>query len=159
ESASGLTTHPATTDSTTKTENSPIFGPLIYHDAPVTWKLLVDVPKDAKPADYPISGVLGYQTCHGVGPNRTCELPRAVNFAGTPKVGDQSSKDSAPLTFSPGESYRKAAEAAAIFADNLDRQAKNPPAAPAKTEPSAIRPEAKQPVLRATDQYELSRIV
>src|SRR5262249_52147828 len=99
ESASGLITHPATTEATPKTENSPFYGPLMYHDAPVTWKLLLDVPKNAKAGDYPISGVLGYQTCQGIGPNSSCELPRAANFAVTLKVGDQSSQDSAPLTF------------------------------------------------------------
>jgi thiol:disulfide interchange protein len=159
ESASGLVTHAATTDAPTKTENSPVFGALIYHDAPVTWKLLIDVPKNATPGEYPISGMLGYQACEFNGPgNSTCELPRAVNFAGTLKVGDQASQNSAALTFSPGESYRKAAQAAAAFADRLDQEAKNPPAPAAKPEPAATRPEAKESVLRATDHYELSRI-
>lgn len=156
ETANGLVPHPATTDAQSKTETSPAFGEVLYHDSPVTWKLLLDVPKNAKSGDYPISGQLGYMACEFEAGNSTCELPHAVRFTGTLKVGDQTSQASTPLTFSPGESYPKVAEAAAVFADNFDRQSTGPPRA-ASTPPP--RPDSKTPELRAADQYELKRVV
>ncbi len=156
ETATGLVPHPATTDAQTKTEHSPIFGAMLYHDSPVTWKVPLDVPKNAKPGDYPISGQIGFQACVFEAGNSTCELPHAVQFSATLRVGDQTSQTSTPLTFSPGESYRKVAEAAAIFADNFDRQSANLP--PAASTPAA-RPDSKTPELRAADQYELKRVV
>ena len=156
ETTTGLVPHPATTDAQPKTETSPVFGTMFYHDSPVTWKVLLDVPKNAKPGDYPIAGQLGYQACEFSSGNSTCELPQAVRFSGTLKVGDQTSQDSTPLTFSPGDSYRQVAEAATVFADNFDRKSTTAP--PAATAPAA-RPDSKTAELRASDQYELNRVV
>ncbi len=155
EASSGLVPHAATTDAQPKTENSPVFGALLYHDSPVTWKVLIDVPKNAKPGDYPISGQLGYQACEFSAGNSTCELPHAVRFSAALKVGDQTSQSSTPLTFSPGEGYRKVAEAAAVFADNVDRQASSPPSSASTP---VARPDSKTPELRSTDRYDLSQL-
>src|SRR3954471_17258835 len=123
QSASGLLPQRATTEAVAKTENSPVFGPLKYHDEPVTWKLRIDIPKTAKPGDYPISGLLGYQLCEsGPNGNNTCELPHAVRFAGTLKVADSSDAAATGLTFAPGGSYNQVADAAAVFADHFEMQ-------------------------------------
>jgi thiol:disulfide interchange protein/DsbC/DsbD-like thiol-disulfide interchange protein len=155
ETSSGLVPHPATTDAQPKTETSPVFGAMLYHDSPVTFKLLLDVPKNAKPGDYPISGQLGYQACEFDAGNSTCELPHAVRFSATLKVGDETSQASMPLTFSPGESYPKVAEAAAVFADNFDRDQH----VEVKTSMKIERRDSRTPELRAADQYELKRVV
>ena len=122
ETASGLVPQRPKTDAATKVENSPYFGALFYHDAPVTWKLRIDVPKNAKPGDYPISGLMGYQSCQYEEGKSICERPSAVRFTGTLKVGDQATSSTAPLTFAEFDGYRQVAEAAAVFADNFDRQ-------------------------------------
>ena len=71
-----------------------------YHDAPVTWKLRFDVPQNAPTGDYPISGLIGYQVCEVASDGgNVCELPQAVRFAGTLKVGDATAGDGAPLAF------------------------------------------------------------
>ncbi len=155
ETASGLVPHRATTDTPIKTETSQYLGALLYHDVPVTWKLRLEVPKDAKSGDYSISGLLGYQMCEsGAGGNGTCELPHAVRFTGVLKVGNSSPQSAVPLTFSPGVTYKQVAEAAAVFADNFDRQ--KPNAAPGK---AIEREKADTPTIRAADQYELKRVV
>jgi suppressor for copper-sensitivity B len=156
ETASGLLPHRPQTDAPTKTENSPYFGALMYHDAPVTWKVRFDVPQSAKPGDYPIAGLMGYMSCQFEEGKSTCERPSAVRFAGMLKVGDQASSSAAPISFAAFENYRKVADAAAFFADTFDRQSSTPlPAVPAP----AAHLDSKTPVLRSTDQYELSRVV
>src|SRR4029079_7453872 len=106
------------------------FGEQMYHDGPVTWKLRFDVPPSAKPGDYPISGLMGYMSCQFEEGKSNCERPSAVRFVGTLKVGDQASNSAAPLAFAAFDIYKKIAEAAAVFADNFDRQISNaPPAA------------------------------
>lgn len=156
ETATGLVPHRPTTDAPTKIDNSvPEFGPMKYHDAPVTWKLRLDVPKNAKPGDYPISGLFGYQACESGDDGKSqCEFPQAVRFAGELKVGDTSGQAAAPLSFAPGDGYRQVAEAAAVFADNFDRQTPNRAATTPKE-----RDEAQTPTIRSANQYELKRII
>jgi suppressor for copper-sensitivity B len=155
QSASGLLPQRATTDAAPKTENSPVFGPLKYHDSPVTWKLRIDVPKTAKPGDYPVSGLLGYQLCEtGPNGNSTCELPHAVRFAVTVKVADAPDAAPAALNFAPGGSYSQVADAAAVFADHFEKKGAGPDS------PSANEAEKPEPpALRASNPYELDRIV
>ncbi len=156
ETAAGLVPHRPATDAPTKIDNSiPQFGPMKYHDAPVTWKLRLDVPKNAKPGDYPISGLVGYQACeYGDDGKNICELPHAVRFAATLKVGDATSRAGTPLTFAPGEGYRQVAEAADVFADYFDRQAPN-----RSPETTKKADEAQTPVIRPANPYELNRVV
>jgi thiol:disulfide interchange protein len=155
ETATGLVPHKPSTNSPTKIENSEFFGLQKYHDSPVTWKLRIDVPKNAKPGEYPITGLFGYQACEsGAGSSNTCESPTAVRFAAALKVGDATNKSASPISFGPGGAYRHVAESAAVFADNFDRQAPNriePP--PSKT----VKDET--PVLTSGNQYELNRII
>ncbi len=173
ETATGLVPHRPKTDAPTKTENSPYFGALLYHDAPVTWKIRLDVPEIAKPGNYPISGLMGYQACEFEQGKSQCERPSAVRFSGTLIVGEQSSTAASPIAFAPFDKYSLVAEAAAVFADNFDRQSSNSPANTSQKTASAAtasvtkspndtelpRPDSQTPVLRATDQYELNRIV
>lgn len=159
ETAAGLVPHRATTEAPTKTEISPQVGAALYHDAPVTWKLRLDVPKNAKPGDYPISGLMGYQACVSEpGGQNFCELPRAVQFSGTLKVGDQPEPSATPVAFAPAENYRKVAAAAAVFADNFDRKSPAKESAERAAAEKPKRDDSQTAVLRSTDRYELSRI-
>ena len=47
-----------------------------YHEQPVTWTTDITIPKDAKPGDYTIRGIMGFQTCWKEG----CDLPQAASF-------------------------------------------------------------------------------
>ena len=69
--------------------------PQRYHADNVAWTTTIDVPKNTKPGQYPIDGLIGYQTCTEVG----CDFPRAVRFEGAIVVG-AGGQASAPLTFS-----------------------------------------------------------
>lgn len=175
ESAGGLIPGRATTDAATKTENAGELGAQQYHDTPVTWKLPITVPKNAQPGTYPIAGLIGYQACMS-DPNgqSMCELPHGVRFAGAVQVADQTNTAAAPLTFAAANNYRQVADAAALFADLLDKQPKEttatappvartpaPPANAADTSPRpAPNPMAPEnsPHLSATDKYDLKRI-
>jgi hypothetical protein len=94
-----------------------------YHDFPVTWKLRLDVLKNAKPGDYPISGLMGYQADKLVGGSvGLSERPHGVRFACVLTVGDKAARRAAPVSFGPADSHRQVAEVAAVSADNFDRQ-------------------------------------
>ncbi len=113
---------------------------------------------------------MGYQACVFAEGNSQCELPHAVGFSGMVQVGNQSSSNSSPLTFAAGKSYREVADAAAVFADYLDRQSNGSPgntlvetaeprdtAAPdAKGSPPA---NSRTPSIQATDHYDLKKVV
>ncbi len=162
ESAAGLIPQRPATDASTKTEKTPYFGDLQYHDAPVTWSIRLDVPASAKPGEYPISGFMGYQSCQTEEGKSTCERPSAVQFTGMLKVGNETSAAPTPLAFASFESYRKVAEAAAVFADNFDRQSPNAlagaTAAATPVDPPTPRPDSQAPQLRSRDLYQLDRI-
>lgn len=117
EQLSGLkAARPATPASVTTDNTIPDFGTMRYHRGAVTWEIPLEVPPDAKPAEYPISGVIGYQACEtrddGLG---SCELPKAVKFAGTLKVGDVAGLATPALTFT-STTYKDAAAIAASWA-------------------------------------------
>ncbi len=116
QTTSGLLPQLPTASAAPKVDNSdPQFGVMRYHEGDVTWTQRIDVPKNAPPGDYPLAGVLGYQVCTG-GSQASCEMPTAFRFAATLKVGAERSQSDSPLTFSPGEGYRSAAEAAELLA-------------------------------------------
>ena len=80
-----------------------------YYESPVTFSIEVDVPKDAKPGDYKIGGIVGFQTCR----EGQCDLPQAVRFHTSLPVAAQSEAGEIPLTFTAAKDYKLAAEAAA----------------------------------------------
>ena len=86
----------------TTDDSIPEFGTMRYHKGAVTWEIPLEVPADAKPGEYPISGVIGYQACEtrddGLG---SCELPKAVQFTATLNVGDVPGSATPALTFTP----------------------------------------------------------
>ena len=86
----------------------PGMPPQRYHVARVTWTTGIKIPKDAKPGPYPISGLIGYQTCN----ESNCDRPRAARFEGVVTVGAAGGKRMAPLAFSDAK-YGEAAKAAA----------------------------------------------
>jgi suppressor for copper-sensitivity B len=155
QTTSGLVPHRPTTDAPTKVDNSiEQFGPLKYHEGTVTWTLRLDVPKNAPPGEYPILGLMGYQACESRPDGKgQCELPHAVRFAGTLKVGDTTNKSAAPLTFAPDGSYSQVAQAASVFADFHDRQAPN-----RSTGTAADPIDDKTPKISASDTYDLDKI-
>jgi suppressor for copper-sensitivity B len=117
EQLSGLkATRPATSATVTTDDSVPEFGTMRYHRGAVTWEIPLDVPADAKPGEFPISGVIGYQACEtrddGLG---SCELPKAVKFTATLKVGDVPGSATPMLTFTP-TTYKDAAAIAASWA-------------------------------------------
>ncbi len=86
-----------------------------FYDRPVTWTVEIAVPAEATPGEYPISGLIGFQTCK-VG---SCDTPRGARFSGILQVGSVASQAPMLLTFSP-ENYAIVAKAAA------DRPASSP---------------------------------
>src|SRR4029079_8637074 len=79
--------------------------------------------------------------------------PTPVRFAATLKVGGLTSKSASPVSFGPADTYRQVADAAAVFADNFDRQAPNriePPVA------KTVKDETN--IITSSNQYELKRI-
>ncbi len=78
-----------------------------YHAERVTWIVPITIPADAKMGDYPIEGLVGYQTCSGA----TCDLPSGLRFEATLTVAPTAGKQAAPLAI--GEAlYKDAAKAA-----------------------------------------------
>jgi thiol:disulfide interchange protein len=103
-----------TTDAVINTDNSvPEFGAMRFHEGPVTWKIPVKVPADAKTGRYELSGLIGYQACESRGDNMgSCELPRGARFNGTIEVAGSGGSGVAPVAFSSA-TYKEAALAAA----------------------------------------------
>lgn len=117
ESASGLTVGRPTTDAhvVEEDQSSIGFGISRYHQGAATWTVPIDVPANAAPGEYKISGIVGYQACEsrsdGMG---SCELPKGARFQGTLQVGGKGGAASAPLTFAAAQ-YRDASVAAAAW--------------------------------------------
>jgi suppressor for copper-sensitivity B len=168
---SGLIPHRPTTDAAIKVDNSvAVFGPMQYHEGPVTWTTKLEIPPNAPPGEYRITGLVGYQACEyradGMG---TCELSHAARFIGTLQVGDAAG-GSAPLSFSSAENYKEAATLAAAFADHLDRQyptdstGTSNPAHTTATDPADMQAIAKEterasvPSIKAADAYDLEQL-
>jgi thiol:disulfide interchange protein len=161
DTASGLMPHRATTDAVVKTDSSvPQFGTMKYHEETVTWTMRVDVPKTAPPGEYPVRGVIGYQACeYGDDGKNVCELPHAIEFVATLRVGDEASQASAPITFMRGRSYPEVAKVAARFANSLGGEPAEPAESTASTDKNKpTQDRAQPPVLTAGDQYDLSHV-
>lgn len=65
-----------------------------YHEGSVSWTLELDVPADAKPGDYSLAGLIGYQTCT----EGKCDSHTAASFDTTITVGADAAGTS-PLSF------------------------------------------------------------
>ena len=80
-----------------------------YYEQPVTWAAEIDVPKNAKPGDYPLAGTLGFQTCQG----KNCLPPEAVKWetALTVAASAPASVAAKPVKFLEAAYYRDHAKA------------------------------------------------
>jgi thiol:disulfide interchange protein len=161
--ASGLIPHRATTEAPMKIDNSvPQFGVMKYHEGEVTWTVRVDVPDSAPPGDYTVEGLIGYQACEYRDDGKNvCELPHAVKFAATVKVGDTIASTPAPIRFAPGRSYPEVARLAADYAHSLSALGQSAETEPPMTAAAPPKPEAPAedpPSLSASDQYDLNQV-
>ncbi len=111
---SGFRTGPTTASEPAKIVANDVPGapPQHYHADRVTWTTPIEIPKDAKPGDYSIEGLIGYQTCLDV----RCDLPRGARFSGTIKVGPTVA-GAVPLSFGDAR-YAEASKAAAAIASS-----------------------------------------
>lgn len=78
-----------------------------YHEKPVTWTVELEIPKDAKPGNYPIKGIVGFQTCKDTG----CDAPRGAWFEGMLTVGESGAAGNTKIYFRDGK-YAEAAKLA-----------------------------------------------
>jgi thiol:disulfide interchange protein len=92
--------------------------PQRYHGDRVTWTTTIEIPKDTKPGEYSIEGIIGYQTCLDV----RCDLPRAARFAATIKVGPGGAAGAVPLSFADAR-YIEASKAAVTVASSAPASA------------------------------------
>ena len=74
---------------------------LHYYDKPVSWTIELQVPKDAKPGDFSVAGMLGYQVCS----EQECDKPQAARFEAFVPVRAASKSGAIPLRFTPLKSY------------------------------------------------------
>jgi thiol:disulfide interchange protein DsbD len=74
-----------------------------YHENTVEWTLHVNVPADASPGVYPLSGMIGYQACQ-----TSCDFPTAARFATEIQVGSPSRPGTTALELTGGD-YKQAA--------------------------------------------------
>ncbi len=103
---SGFTTSKPSVSAVPLEKKDPDTGKTKYvHKDSTTWTIDITVPADAKPGDYTIAGLLGYQTCDA----KSCLPARGASFLGTLTVGDAAA-GSMPLTFSPAK-YGEVAQA------------------------------------------------
>jgi thiol:disulfide interchange protein len=74
-----------------------------YYEGPIAWTIQVHVPQDAAPGEYPLAGVIGYQSCYAEG----CDRPLGVKFQVSVRVGDATEAGAVPLELTKA-SYRDA---------------------------------------------------
>jgi thiol:disulfide interchange protein len=110
--SAGFRLGPTTADQQVTVEEPEAEGlpTLRYYKGLVTWTTEIDIPPDATPGDYPLEGLIGYQTCLDV----RCDMPAAAQFRGTISVGQAERPGQVPLAFSEAK-YREAAKAAAAY--------------------------------------------
>jgi thiol:disulfide interchange protein/DsbC/DsbD-like thiol-disulfide interchange protein len=91
-----------------------------FYEGRVTWTTPIVIPQDTKPGQYPIEGLIGYQTCFE---DARCDLPRGAGFSGTIEVRAAGESGSVPLAF------RDAKYAESVRAANNQPEAIDEPAA------------------------------
>lgn len=77
-----------------------------YYEKSVTWNAEIDIPADAKPGEYPLTGTLGFQTCRG----KNCLAPEAVKWETSLIVAASAPADappSKPVRFVEPVAYRE----------------------------------------------------
>ncbi len=78
---------------------------LLYYDKPVSWTIDLQIPKDVKPGDFSVAGMVGYQVCAA---NGECDKPQAARFEAFVPVRAARKVGAAPLAFTPLKSYEQA---------------------------------------------------
>jgi suppressor for copper-sensitivity B len=106
-----------------------------YYDRQVSWTIDVEVPRDTKPGNYPLTGIIGFQTCD----KSSCDRPRAAWFNVNLTVGDKTSDGPASVVFRQAE-YHEAAE----LADKRSSEPK-PPNEPPNHSQLPVTPVNPQP--------------
>ena len=116
--------HPQASDQpTVEPVAVPGAGPVSYHDREVRWTVEIDVARDATPGDYPVSGLIGFQTCNA----GSCGPPSAARFTATLSVGAAQPGETA-LKFTSAK-YAEVAQLAAAAPASRDYQVANAGAA------------------------------
>ncbi len=89
-------------------------GKVAYHENSVSWMIELEVPTDAKSGNYPISGIIGFQTCE----ETACDPPGAAWFEGVLAIGPNPTDSAFQLQFRPA----KYAEAAKLAKESSDQK-------------------------------------
>lgn len=113
-----VSTKPSTTSEAVVEETGLPMEPIMrYHEAPVTWTVDLNVPHDAVPGEYPISGLIGLQTCS----HSSCDMPTGLSFSTTLTVAESGDSGQSPLPFAfASASYAEASLAATNVAYSAD---------------------------------------
>jgi thiol:disulfide interchange protein len=78
---------------------------VFYHEGEVTWTVEVEIPEDAKPGQYELTGGIAYQVCT----KTRCDMPMAAEFRGIVQVGQQREGGATSLAFA-SSSYSEVAK-------------------------------------------------
>jgi thiol:disulfide interchange protein len=109
-----------------------------YYDQPVAWTFRLQVPKDAKPGKFPITGMIGYQACRS-GANGVCDMPLAAQFNGTIEIAADGAVITTALRFAKAQSYNEVSKIADAAAEG-SRTAATAPPAPTQSAPATAAP-------------------
>ena len=82
-------------------------NPMVYYEEPVTWTFVVNVPEDAKPGMYDLTGSVGYQVCT----EQMCDPPMAADYQVAIEVAAETVGKPAMLVMQAG-SYAETNKAA-----------------------------------------------
>jgi thiol:disulfide interchange protein len=133
---SGL--EPSTPKPSSQPVRKPADGPTgfeqVYHEGPVSWTVEIKLPADAPHGEYPIGGLMGYQTCWA----KNCDLPQATEFSATLTIAAASKPGELPLAFADAK-YGEAAKLAAQRSESKEEASSDAPLAVAGFDPTQIR--------------------
>ncbi len=82
-------------------------GKIGYFEREVRWTIEIDISREATPGDYPLTGLIGFQTCK----KGSCDPPAGARFGVTLHVGAAKAGEAA-ITFIPAK-YEEVARIAA----------------------------------------------
>ena len=101
----GLSFEPPATTTPVLTQASTIAPVPVerYYAGAVTWTIDMHVAADTAPGEYPISGVVRYQTCKSGGKDASCDLPCGAIFEGVLRVGAAATSGIAAVGFRPAD--------------------------------------------------------
>lgn len=91
-------------------QTHPVLPPVSYHPGEVTWSLPVSVPREARPGEHKIAGLIAYQACT----DKSCRQPKALKFTATLNVAEnrETVTLASPIELTSAE-FASAADAAA----------------------------------------------